>query len=270
MSSSEFDEELLRKSLVRDRIAIVTGAGSGIGKGISLKFLQAGAKVFGTDLYTDRLDSLKEEARQLGVDGSHISTLVGDVTNETFVSKMVTTTVDSFGSIDILVNNAGGSLGFAGKTFLETDKKIWDATLATNLYSALFCTKNVLPLMIQRKYGRIINLGSTNGMSDSASLRDSATPYSFAKAAVIQFTRTLAWEVAKYGITVNAVSPGIVRTRVFERFPRELLEIGIKATALGRVGEPEDIANTALFLASEQGSWITGQNICASGGLVMQ
>ena len=106
-------------------------------------------------------------------------------------------------------------------------------------------------------------------MGDSSSLRDRATPYSLAKAAVLQFTRTLAWEVAKYGITVNSISPGIVRTRVFERFPLDLLESGIRATPLGRVGEPDDIANTALFLASGQGAWITGQNICSSGGLAM-
>ncbi len=256
--------------MIKDRVAIVTGAGSGIGRGISLKFLRAGARIFGTDLYADRLDSLKDEVRSLGMEQSKIATMPGDVSDEAFAAKLVKSTADTYGGIDILVNNAGGSLGFAGKSFVETDKKIWDATLATNLYTTLNCTRSALPHMIQKKYGRIINLGSTNGMSDSASLRDSATPYCFAKAAVIQFTRALAWEVAQHGITVNAISPGIVRTRVYDRFPRELLESGIRATPLGRVGEPEDIANTALFLASEQGSWITGQNICASGGLVMQ
>jgi len=257
------------EAILENQTAVVTGAGSGIGKGISIKYLHSGAKLVPVDIDKNRLASLTEEATKLGLDKSRILPVVGDVCDFNFARTLMDDTIKNFGKLDILVNNAGGSLGFAGKSLVETDKSQWDATINLNLYGVLNCMRFALPYMIRQRYGRIINLGSTTGMGDSVDGGGKIAIYAACKAAVIALTKAVAREVAEYGINVNCVSPGVVRTRVFERFPKEELDSIVEKTPLGRVGEPEDIANICLFLASKSSEWLTGQNICASGGLVM-
>lgn len=259
----------MNEQILRDRIAFVTGAGSGIGRAVTLKFLEKGATAVGIDLYEDRLKSLEEDAKARGIESSRILCLTGDASSLVAVEKLVSTTMTSFGRIEILVNTAGGSLGFGGIDFIDSEEKQWDETIRTNLYTMFGCTKVVLPHMVDRQYGKIINFGSTVGMGDSASGGDGQAVYGACKAAIIMFTKAVAREVAKYRINVNCITPGLVRTRVTERFPAEVLDSVVKKTPFGRIGEPDDIANVALFLASEQGAWLTGQNICANGGLIM-
>lgn len=257
--------------ILTSKVAIITGGGSGIGRAIAQKYLEAGASVSLADLYEDRLVSFKEDMRKARevIDASRILTLSGDVSNYDFAAELIHETKKTFGRIDILVNNAGGSYGVGGVDFEKTEKKAWDITINGNLYSTLNCVKHVLPIMMERKSGRIINLGSTTGMGDSADGGDGLAVYAACKAGVIAFTKAIAREVGSYGINVNSISPGIVRTRVFERLSREYIDGLVRKTPLGRIAEPEDIANVALFLASDQSSFLTGENICPSGGLVM-
>ncbi len=258
-----------RDLILSGKVAVITGGGSGIGREIARKYLHAGASVSLADLYEDRLLSFKEGAKSMKLEESKILTFRGDVSDYDFAGELIQKTEKEFGKIDILVNNAGGSYGVGGVEFARTEKKSWDITVNGNLYSMFNCVKHTLPLMMDRKYGRIINLGSTTGMGDSADGGDKLAVYAACKAGVIAFTKAIAREVGSFGINVNSISPGIVRTRVFERLSREYIDGLVSKTPLGRIAEPEDIANVALFLVSDQSSFITGQNICPTGGLVM-
>lgn len=261
----------MENSFLTGKVAIITGGGSGIGRAIAQKYLEAGANISLADLYGDRLTSFKEDVskskRELG--DSNFLMLAGDVSSYDFAGELIRETKRTFGRIDILVNNAGGSYGVGGIDFAKTEKKAWDTTINGNLYSTLNCVRHVLPIMMEQKVGRIINLGSTTGMGDSVDGGDGLAVYAACKAAVIAFTKAVAREVGSFGINVNSISPGIVRTRVFERLSREYIDGLVDKTPLGRIAEPDDIANVALFLASDQSSFMTGQNLCPSGGLVM-
>jgi 3-oxoacyl-[acyl-carrier protein] reductase len=259
----------LNDSFLTGKAAIITGGGSGIGRAIAQKYLKAGATISLADLYQDRLASFQDDVKKDGVDESRILTLSGDASNYDFAADLIRETKKKFGRIDILVNNAGGSYGVGGVDFVKMEEKAWDITINGNLYSMLNCVKHALPVMIEQRSGRIINLGSTTGMGDSVDGGDGLSVYAACKAGVIAFTKAVAREVGRYGINVNAISPGIVRTRVFERLSREYIDGLVSKTPLGRIAEPEDIANIALFLASDEASFLTGQNICPSGGLVM-
>lgn len=258
-------------SFLTGKVAVITGGGSGIGRSIAQKYLEAGASVSLADLYEDRLVSFKEDMRNAAkkIDGSRILTLSGDASNYDFAGELIRETRRIFGRIDILVNNAGGSYGVGGVEFVKMEKRAWDITINGNLYSTLNCVKHVLPIMMEQRSGRIINLGSTTGMGDSADGGDGLAVYAACKAGVIAFTKAIAREVGSFGINVNSISPGIVRTRVFERLSREYIDGLVSKTPLGRIAEPVDIANIALFLASDESSFLTGENICPSGGLVM-
>jgi NAD(P)-dependent dehydrogenase (short-subunit alcohol dehydrogenase family) len=262
----------LSDNFLEGRVAVVTGAGSGIGWGIGLKLLRSGAKLALSDLYDERLYEFRKQAVNFGMKDSDLFCLAGDLSDTNFVRSFVQKTSETFGKVDILVNNAGGSYGFAGRPFVTQIREDWDIVMNGNLYTTLNCTRFVLPTMIERKYGKIVNIGSTAGIGDSVTSGKNAAMYSVAKAGVIQFTRAIAREAAEYGINVNCVSPGLVRTRIFERSSSEQvthLTDFVKQTPLGRIGEPEDIANVVLFLVSESANWLTGQNICVSGGMVM-
>lgn len=251
------------------RTAVITGAGSGIGKSTALMFLAEGASVVVGDLYHDRLENLKEEVASLDMDPSRILIMSGDAGKYEFAGEMVEAAVKRFGRIDILVNNAGGSMGFGGTAFVDLERTKWDVTLANNLYTTLNCTQHALRHMIPQASGNIVNLGSTQGLGDSNVGGDLFAVYAAAKAGVIEFTKAIAREVAQYKIRVNCVSPGLIRTGFFQKVTPEFIEAAVKKTPWKRWGEPEEIARVILFYVSDESDYITGQNICVSGGQVM-
>ncbi len=252
------------------RTAIITGAGSGIGKATVLTFLAEGANVASADLYEDRLTQLRAEVEGRGIDSSRILTITGDASKYDFAGALVDGAVKRFGRLDVLVNNAGGSMGFGGTAFVDLERSKWDLTLANNLYTALNCTQHALRYMIPQKSGNIVNLGSTQGLGDSNVGGDLFAVYAAAKAGIIQFTKAIAREVAPNKIRVNCVSPGLIRTRFFQKVTPEFIEAAVKKTPWKRWGEPEEISRVILFLVSDESDYITGQNICVSGGQVMQ
>jgi NAD(P)-dependent dehydrogenase (short-subunit alcohol dehydrogenase family) len=202
---------LMDKGILDGKTAVITGAGSGIGRATALMFLAQGASVMGADLYPDRLVQLEDEIRRRGIESSRLLTFAGDASDYEFARSVVEKTVDGLGKLDILVNNAGGSMGFGGTTFVDLENEKWDLTLANNLYTALNCTQHALRQMIPQSSGNIVNLGSTQGLGDSNVGGDLFAVYAAAKAGIIEFTKAIAREVAPYKIRVNCVSPGSSR-----------------------------------------------------------
>jgi len=250
------------------KVSIVTGGGRGIGRAIALRFAAEGADVIISGTTKDTLDRV---AQEIGERGRRSLTVVADVADEADVERLVERTLDEFGSIDILVNNAG----IAGPTALATDvtREDWDRTLAVNLTGAYLCAKHVLPYLIKQRSGRVINITSIAGLKAYAW----RSPYSASKWGMIGLTQSLAEEVGRYDITVNAIAPGPVRgpriesvirnraaqmNRSFEDVERDYVE----PTALKRMVEEEDIAAMAVFLASEEGRNITGETLNISSG----
>lgn len=252
-----------------DKVAIVTGGGKGIGKAVSLLFAREGAAVVvnGTDK-----EAIEAVAGEIQASGGRALAHQADIADESLVEKMVATTLTEFGRVDILVNNSG----IMGPTApaVKVSREDWDRTFAVNLTGAFLCAKHALPDMINRRTGAVINITSVAGLGGYA-LR---SPYSASKWGMIGLTKTLALEVGRYGITVNAIAPGPVRGeridnvirrraeemgRAFEDVQAEYLEL----TALKRMVENEDVAAMALFLVSDEGRNITGETINLSAGM---
>ena len=243
------------------RTALVTGGAGGIGAATAHRLAAEGARVAVGDL---DLDAAREVAGE--IDG--VATAL-DVTDTASVASAVATIADAFGPVDILVNNAGSDR-FA--FFVNTDEELWDFVLAVNLRGVLACTHAVLPTMHERGGGVIVNVASEAGRVGS---QGSAT-YSAAKAGVIGFTKAIARESARFGVRCNAVAPGPIETPLLNSAPEQLGELGarlkqgmIDATAVRRIGEPDEVAAVIVFLASDDASYVTGQTVSVSGGLSM-
>jgi 3-oxoacyl-[acyl-carrier protein] reductase len=241
---------------LKDKVAIVTGAGQGIGKEIALAFAKEGAKVVVTDI-TGKEKDVAKEIEALGVQSLALKV---DVSNTEDAKKMAEEVLKKFGKIDILVNNAGI---YPFKPFVEMEEKDWDKVLSVNLKGTFNCTKAVVPTMIKQKYGKIINISSIAGSVVGFS---QLTHYSASKAGIVGFTRSLALELAPYNINVNVIAPGPIETPGTQALGTEMYEQIKKAIPLGRWGKAIDIANLTVFLASDDSSFITGQCIVADGG----
>lgn len=240
-------------------IAIVTGAGRGIGKAIALNLAEAGADITVVARTAKEIEQTAAEIRQLGHKALAIPT---DVTKEDQVKEMVEQTLSQFGKIDILVNNAGGSPHETRSLFHESEERVWDLVLSVNLKGVLLCTRAVINHMIHRRCGKVINIASTAGLIGSAGKAD----YSAAKGGVIAFSKALAKEVAPYQIKVNCVCPGPTASEYLLTFPEEVKQEFLRTIPLGRFGKPEEVAGMVRFLASDEGDFITGQAFAVCGG----
>ena len=240
---------------IRGASVIVTGSGRGIGKGIAELFVEHGAKVIITDVDADVVKSTTEE---LSKKGEAIG-IVCDVTNEEQVNKLIDETVEKFGGVDVLVNNAGIT---KDGLFLRMKLEQFQIVNKINVEGTFLCTKAAVNKMRKAKKGSIINISSIARMGSPGQ-----TNYSASKAAVVGFTKSLAKEIAGYGIRVNCVAPGFVETRLTDAIPDKIRDGMIDSIPLKRTGQPLDIANPILFLASEMSSYITGQTLDVNGGL---
>ena len=234
--------------------AIVTGSATGIGEAIAHRLSRAGARVAVADL---NLEGATAVAAAIGNGAFGVEM---DVTNRASVEAAVATVLAATGQIDILVNNAGIG-GKAAPLWEQTDED-WHKIIAVNMDSIFYCCRAVISHMRQRKYGRIVSIASIAGKEGNPNM----TGYSATKAAVIGFTKSLAKEVATESITVNAVSPAVIRTKILEQLTEQQVGYMTARIPMGRTGTPEEIAAVVHFLASPDSSFVTGQTYDASGG----
>jgi 2-hydroxycyclohexanecarboxyl-CoA dehydrogenase len=240
-----------------DKIAIVTGAGQGIGRGIALKLAAEGATVVVTDINEA---TAKDTAAEIG--GVGIRT---DVTSRESVEAMVEQVHRQFGRIDVLVNNAGWD---KSGPFVDSDPADWDRIIAINLYGVLHTSKAVLSIMAAQGAGSVVNLASDAGRVGSSG----EAVYSAAKGGVIAFTKATAREMARHQVNANCVCPGPTDTALFASMGGDnpkLREALTKAIPFRRLAQPEDLANVVAFLASDEAAYVTGQTVSVSGGLTM-
>jgi 2-hydroxycyclohexanecarboxyl-CoA dehydrogenase len=241
------------------KIAIVTGAGQGIGRGIAEKLAAEGATVVVTDVNET---TAKETADAIGNGAVGIR---ADVTSRESVDAMVVQVQRQLGRIDVLVNNAGWD---KASPFVDSDPAHWDRVIAINLYGVLHTCKAVLPIMAEQGSGSVVNLGSDAGRVGSSG----EAVYSAAKGGVIAFTKTIAREMARHQVNANVVCPGPTDTALFASMGGDnpkLREALTRAIPLRRLAEPSDLANVVAFLASDEASYVTGQTVSVSGGLTM-
>ena len=250
---------------VEGRVAVVTGAGQGIGRAAAERLAAEGARVVGGDIDASILERTVIELQKTG---ATFVGVVGDVTEPAAAKQLVETAVQRFGRVDILVNVVGGA---RNARIWEMREEDWDHTLRWNLRSTFLCTRAALPHMIEQRYGKIvcISSGAREGTPWTAYYAGGSA-YSTAKAGVHGFIRDVALEVAQYGINVNAVAPGPIDT---ERTGENLKQLDktveyspSKMTPLGRLGQPIEVANAVLFLASDEASYITGHTLPVTGG----
>lgn len=245
---------------LKGKTAVVTGGSRGIGKAIALQLAAKGANVVVN--YTSSREAalaVVDEIEAMGVSGKAVK---ADVSKGEEVENLVNEVLNTFGSIDILVNNAGIA---RDNLIIRMTEQEFDEVINTNLKGAFICTKSIARVMIKQKSGKIINVSSVVGIIGNAGQSN----YAAAKAGLIGFTKSMAKELAKRGINVNAVAPGFIETDMTLKLPEKVKEEFQKNIPLMRAGKPEDIAKVVLFLASEYSDYITGQVIHIDGGMVM-
>jgi 3-oxoacyl-[acyl-carrier protein] reductase len=247
------------------RVAIVTGAAHGIGRALALAFAELGARVIGCDIL---VEELRETIGLATAKGWACQACPLDVTNHTAALAMARETLAGFGHIDILVNNAGGVLGQTGQPLEAVSEADWRAILAVNLDGVFSCCQAVAPAMKAAHYGRIVNISSGAGLGVSLT---GIQAYASAKAGQIGLTRQLAHELGPWGITVNCVAPGFVRSNPttemqWESYGAEGQRRLVESIAMRRLGTPADVVHGVLHFASENAGWTTGQTLAIDGG----
>ncbi|HPU30701.1 MAG TPA: SDR family oxidoreductase [Syntrophorhabdaceae bacterium] len=249
---------------LKGKIAILTAAaGAGIGRATARTFAREGAIVVVTDIYEERTKQVVHELnKEFGVQGIGIKC---DVLNLQDIKNVVKITMETFGRIDILFNNAGTNR--PSKIIDITDEN-WEIVIGVSLRSVFYFTREVLPIMMEQQYGRIISITSVAGFRG---LAGGHAHYAAAKAGVMAFTRCLAMEAAPYRITANTIAPSFIYNEFIPNlYPKEEIERMLNEIPYPRKGVPQDVANVALFLASDEGEYITGQTICVTGGSWMR
>lgn len=250
---------------LKGKTALVAGGGRGIGRTIVLALAREGAQIAVADVIKENAEAVRDEVKNLGVNALACQV---DLTKRPEVEKVVEAVLSHLGQIDILVNSAGWD---RLEPFVESNEETWEKILAINFKSVLHTTKAVLPHMISRGSGKIVNIGSDAGRAGSSW----EAVYSGAKGALIAFSKTIAREVARHQINVNVVCPGLTDTPLLQALrsqspqTEKLIDAIIKATPFRRVAKPEEVAEAVLFFASPASDFITGQTLSVSGGLTM-
>lgn len=244
------------------RVALITGGSRGIGKGITELFASEGAKVAIVDVNEEALNATSSEFREKGIE---VYSKVVDVTNAAQVETSVKEVYETFGSVDVLVNNAGV---IRDNLLFKMSDLDWETVMNVHLKGAFNSARAVQKYMVEKKYGRIINISSTSALGNRGQAN-----YATAKAGLQGFTKTLAIELGKYGITANSVAPGFIETDMTKETARrigisfeDLVQASVSHIPVGRSGKPEDIANAVAFFADEKSSFISGQVIYVAGG----
>ncbi len=246
--------------LLDGKVALVTGASRGIGRAVAIELAKEGAAI--AINYAGNIKAAEEVKEIIENDGGKAIIVQADISDEEATAAMVEKVIAELGGIDILVNNAGIT---RDNLFIRLKAQDWNAVINTNLTGMYNCTQPVVKYMMKKRTGKIINMSSVSGLIGNLG----QTNYAAAKAGVIGFTKSLAREVAARNITVNAVAPGFIATDMTAAMPQKAQEKVLGTIPMGRMGQPEDIANAVLFLASDKASYITGQVISVNGGMVM-
>ncbi|MBU0581122.1 MAG: 3-oxoacyl-[acyl-carrier-protein] reductase [Candidatus Margulisbacteria bacterium] len=244
---------------LKSKVAVVTGSARGIGKAIATKFAQAGAKVVITDINVEQCEETAKEIAKLGVETLAIGC---NVTKKDEVNNLMNKTKEKFGSIDIIVNNAGVT---RDGLFVRMKEEDWDLVLNINLKGTFLCAQAAGTIMMKQRKGKIINIASVSGIFGNAGQAN----YASSKAGVIGLTKVIARELAGRNVNCNAIAPGFIKTDMTDKLSDEIKANVEKQIPLGKMGTVEDISNVALFLASEESNYMTGQVLSVCGGLVM-
>jgi 3-oxoacyl-[acyl-carrier protein] reductase len=242
--------------LLKDKICIITGAGKGLGREVAKEFYAQGAKLALITRSQSDINDLNSE-----FDSGRVLSVCGDVSDSTVVAQFITQTIDKFGTIDVLVNNAG--MRFR-KEFLEISEDELDQVLNVNLKSIVFLSQKVLPYMIEKNRGKIINMSSIAGTLGFANL----SGYVMSKAAIVGLTKSLAVELSDKNIQVNALAPGFCKTSYFEKFQEntELYDFTLSRIPMNRWGSSKEVADVCVFLASNMSNYMTGEVLKVDGG----
>ena len=243
-----------------NRVALVTGASRGIGRGIALELAASGARVIVN--YRGQQQAADEVVAAIEAAGGSATAVQADVAQQADIERLIKTTQDTYGRLDILINNAGIT---RDNLLLRMKDDEWDDVLSTNLRSVYLLTKAALRPMMKARWGRIITITSVVGLTGNAGQAN----YAAAKAGLIGFTKSVAREMASRGITANAVAPGYIETDITKDLSDEIKATALANIPLGRMGRPDDVAGAVVFLASDAAAYITGQTLAVDGGMTM-